>query len=1680
MYPTASRRVNLFRYLKKYLYKVFLIIFLINGIICHQAFSQVTEPIRQNPARFVSYGDPFGSRVFVENKGQYRDINDKQVYYVLDNGLERIYFTASGLVYELRKVYPITERQREELEHGNENALKPDKVKYVNMSWPGSNENVSIEVSEKQSYYFTYGEKEFNSQCYKKLTYKNVYPNIDIEYTIPMNKPNGIKYSVILHPGANVNNINIAYSGDVDRIKLQENGEVLIKTPLDDLIEHPPISFYENKTLVASEFKIEQNIIKFNLPGGYEKDKTLIIDPWVASTSTLSTNNYAYDVDYDFFGNAFVYGGYNAYKVAMYNATGSLNWTFMGSVGSIGWSSNPIAGQASNFGINKIVSKTYIGQGYVSGGNRIIRLDALGNYDNFVNTSNGGFQEVWDMGFHCSTAEVFVLGGGTSSVTSAVTLNSVTASMTLTTFQPTISNIAQDVASHAIDDAGNIFILYAGISQVNNKVCLINSGFNGNVWTQPTGYGTFSEQGNKSGYSGMNSVLYSNGFNALAVNNNYLFYYDGSNLAAINKATGAVITSTTVPGMTVKVQGGIAVDDCNNLYLGGNGSIITYSYTGSAFTNSGTISLGVTSSSLQYVYDIKLDKQTKILYVCGSGFVGTYVPANTLACSTASSACLFSQGGINVNHSITCAAPGSATCTASGGTGPFTYTWLPSMQTGSVATGLVPGPYNILVHDIGGNNTYTAYTYIAPMVALTGTVPNPLILNCNGINNGTATVMNLAGGSATQNYTWTNGTTTQTTAIASGLGIGNYTVTVVDALTGCSLIQTFSVTQPPALTLNVVASTPSTCANNSITLTPLIGGGTSPYTYSWTTGPPTGIYVTTQPVGGNYIYTLTATDSKSCTVTNTILLNFFNTPTLNVNNPSICPGQIATITVSGANTYTWNNTVTGPSYTANPIANTIYTVVGTMIGPNATCSSTVAAIVLLKTVPVPALSLNSPICSGQTLMLNGAGGVSYLWNGPAGFISNAQQPQISSVSINQGGTYNLTVTAANGCTANTSGLLTVYQSPLISAIGSTVCNTQNVTLTGVVTNPMNSYVWQGPNSFFSNQQSTVIANPSVNTSGTYSFSVIDGNGCISKATAQVTVTPMPTPSFTTNSPQCDGSILIFNSGASIGAINYNWYGPTGYFSNSQNPSINNVPLSASGIYSLVVTAGPCTNNTTQTVTILPLPAFTITGKPSVCEGEMLSLLASGNSSLATYLWMGPAGFNSAAQGMIRNPVIPAHSGVYTISASDNNGCVSINTIQVNIFSNPAVTAADVTVCLHDPAVLIATGAFNYYWSGPGYIKYSAGNATLTSADNVAPTVYTVIGIAANSCTSTTTMVLHTLPLPKVTLSVVPKLSFCLNEEATFIGNGAYRYELRGPDNLYYEGKTITIKFYIPSLAGTYTLTGIDSLGCKISRDTNIILYNLPNGSLQGSKEGCAPLCVDLDFNPNSNSTLSKWLINSKTIYGKSIEDCFETEGQQTIKGIFHDTTTTCKNEVDFYVNVYPKPHADFSFSPETPIENEQVIFINTSESSEYSKFKWFFVNNHTTPVLGQTASYMFETEGIFPIAMIAYNKWGCADSIVKTIKVEPDFNVFVPNMFTPNDDDLNEVFIPVTRGVRTMHLQVFDRWGALLFETKQIGSGWNGTYRGQMCKNDIYTWKINVSGKNGEVKELRGHVTLSK
>lgn len=824
--------------------------------------------------------------------------------------------------------------------------------------------------------------------------------------------------------------------------------------------------------------------------------------------------------------------------------------------------------------------------------------------------------------------------------------------------------------------------------------------------------------------------------------------------------------------------------------------------------------------------------QVILYYTCGGGSDTLIQPVT------------INQPCINViTNGINCSSPGSATATAVGGTGPYSYTWMPTAQTSSVATGLFPGTYSVTVKDLSTNISFSVSIPISPAIPFTGILASSASVACHGAHTGTA-MINVSGGSSNRTYHWNSSSGSQTTVIAGNLGAGIHTLTVTDGLGYCSFIKSFTITQPPPFSLALTVSSSSACLGTGITFTAVASGGTPAYTYTWTAGPQVSTYSVNPALAGNYNYTVTSRDLNNCVATKTISVSFLANPV---------PGIVA-------------------NYTA--------------------------------------------LCAGGNLSLNGSGGTSYAWSGPGNFSSS-----------------------------------------------------------------------------------------------------------------------------------------------------------------SQNTGINAISLTATGTYSLVVSAGSCTAGITQSITVFPLPAPILSALPA-CEQHPLQLTTNPGGSIS-YTWAGPMGFSSTLQNPVIYPVQKTHAGTYSLTVTDVKGCKASGTLQINVFSNPVVVAGGATVCLGAPAMLTASGAAGYDWSGPFGFNSHGATAFISSAGNLTQQLYSVIGTAVNGCTASATVNLNTLPLPSPLIYVTPRA--CVNSTISLQGSGGEVYEWRGPNNFFSKSQNVILTASNLSFAGIFTLTVYNTAGCSGSKTAPLILDELPSGSLQSKKSNyCIPFCSDFSLKLNSVSPLvnSTWQIGSQVFNTPSFSYCFSSAGDYIVKAVLTNSLG-CSNTNTFVITALPLPKADFGFSPEKPIENiDRVYFSNTSAGPDINKWSWFFADKSKYKASGENASFLFENPGIYPVALVVQNLSGCKDTVVKTITVMSDFNLFVPNSFTPNLDGTNDQFQAKGTGVMSLTLWIYNRWGEKIFETNDYTQGWDGTYKGEDCKSDVYIWKIQAKSATGQFKDLNGLVTL--
>ncbi|THU30207.1 hypothetical protein FAM09_30360 [Niastella caeni] len=807
----------------------------------------------------------------------------------------------------------------------------------------------------------------------------------------------------------------------------------------------------------------------------------------------------------------------------------------------------------------------------------------------------------------------------------------------------------------------------------------------------------------------------------------------------------------------------------------------------------------------------------------------TTVTINTLPVATASS-----NTPQCVGSTLNLAATGGTTYNWTGPNGFTSNTQNPSIAGVTTAAS---GVYTVVVTD--GNGCSATTTTNVTINALPTPTASSNTPQCTG-----STLNLTATGGTTYNWTGPNGFTSNTqnpsiagvTTAASGV----YTVVVTDG-NGCSGTTTTNVTINALPTPTASSNTPQ-CA--SVTLNLTATGGTN---YSWT-GPngfisssatPSITNVTTAASG---IYTVVVTNGNGCSATTTanVTINALPTPTASSNTPQCASGTL-NLTVTGGTNYSWTGPNGFTSSSATPsitnvttAASGIYTVVVT--NGNG-CSATTTANVTINALPTPTASSNTPQCVGSTLNLTATGGTTYSWTGPNGFTSNTQNPSIAGVTTAASGVYTVVVTDGNGCSGTTTTNVTINALPTPTASSNTpqcASGTLNLTATGGT-----NYSWTGPNGFTSSSATPSITNVTTAASGIYTVVVTNGNGCSATTTANVTINALPTPTASSNTPQCASGTLNLTA---TGGTNYSWTGPNGFTSSSATPSITNVTTAASGIYTVVVTNGNgCSATTTTNVTINALPTPTASSNTPQCVGSTLNLAATGGT---TYNWTGPNGFTSNTQNPSIAGVTTAASGVYTVVVTDGNGCSATTTTNVTINALPTPTASSNTPqCASGTLNLTVTGGTNYSWTGPNGFTSSSATPSITNVTTAASGIYTVVVTNGNGCSATTTtnVTINALPTPTAS-SNTPQ---CTGSSLNLTASGGSTYNWTGPNGFTSNTQNPSIAGVTTAASGVYTVVVTDGNGCSATTTTNVTINALPTPTASSNTPQCTGSTLNL-------------------------------------------------------------------------------------------------------------------------------------------------------------------------------------------------------------------------------------------
>ncbi len=597
---------------------------------------------------------------------------------------------------------------------------------------------------------------------------------------------------------------------------------------------------------------------------------------------------------------------------------------------------------------------------------------------------------------------------------------------------------------------------------------------------------------------------------------------------------------------------------------------------------------------------------------------------------------------------------GSATVTAFGGSGSYTYSWNVIGCTSSTPTGLTAGNYTCFTTDsLGCSNMLNVTISDHNQLFNSGESPTHNV-SCFGGSDGIAWTSPV-GGTGPYTYSWT-APASGSSASCPNLPAGTYTCLITDSL-GCTVAVNPAIQQPAApITITMATMSSATCGQAYGSANATVNGGTTPYNYSWNPTGQTNAFLGSVGAG---IYTVTVTDANGCILTDTAHVTNANAPIVTATSTNVsCYGGAngtATATPTGGitpYTYSWNNAAT--SVTANITGQIAANLTVFVTGSNGCVGSQAVTITQPDSLSGSITSTN-PVCASGTgtAVLNASGGTkpwTFSWS-PTGGTTPSASGLVS-------GTYTCNLVDANGCTLTQT--TTIYTP---SAIVITPSQTSNLcfgyvgaSATVSVTGGVMSYSYSWSNG----QTSSTASNLA---SGTYTCTVTDMGGCT--ASQNFTIVDPPNLNVVTTSHNiscnglCDGIISVSATGGT-GAYTYSW-----------DNGATSVTLASmcKGIHQCTVFDGNgCQNWDTSGVIEPPPIAVNVSGSTSSCGGACdgsLSATVTGGTGAYTYSWT-PAGPSGALTSQVC-------AGTYTCAINDANGCSTSGNYTVGSFPSPAIT-----------------------------------------------------------------------------------------------------------------------------------------------------------------------------------------------------------------------------------------------------------------------------------------------------------------------------------------------------------------------------------------------------------------------
>lgn len=823
------------------------------------------------------------------------------------------------------------------------------------------------------------------------------------------------------------------------------------------------------------------------------------------------------------------------------------------------------------------------------------------------------------------------------------------------------------------------------------------------------------------------------------------------------------------------------------------------------------------------------------------------------------------------------------------------------------------------------------------------------------------------------------------------------------------------------------------------------------------------------PATGNYTYTIGYILKNACT-TDTIfyngnvhmIVNQSPSALLSINaNTLICPGD-STLIIAGLSNFNSSNI----TYTFTPedsvITSTpdLYWFEVTFTDTTSGCSEWLRDTIRIRNKPNPFIisnPYNSIICSNDSvrLTINLPNALTYDWYGPSGQIAGNSQTIYTKLA----GFYHCIVTDVTGCIfiTNTTEVKN-YSTPfLLNLTSAPICNNQPTTIQ-VITLDTTLIVWNAPLSGISSTQ--IVSNP-----GVYSCEV---SMCGITSSLSINILgSTSSASITANGPT---SVCPFDSvtlSGNSGMVNYLWLPGNYTGQNYTVHSADSYTLFTTDIFGCTSSSSPASVTFTTAISS-PI----IQSNDTICFGQSITLSATTNggnqiewftnNNVGPVLYTG----NSFTTPSLTNTT------TYYVASVSSSGCHS-NAVPVNIFIQPSsitpILLADTLLCKNDTIKIITTSIsnVNYNWMGPNLVSPVNNNELVILNATAANSGTYSLSISGSGCTSQTSTVFINVLSPQAP-NIITSDTICENSNYILTINPIDLnniYNWTGPNGFSNSGNSLTIVNALLNQSGTYTIVAQEQFCFSDPSLFNLTVLETPTTPIiLGNTQFCKNDTINLHTTASSNYTYH-W--SGPNNFHSDSTGIFIIGSDSTNNGVYtliaHNLI--CPSNVSStLVHVFDYPVLFSTHDTIACEENELIL----NSSSNYSNYTWNTGETAATISVSQSGTYWVSSKnGI------------C--STTDTIHVSLiTCNQIVINVFTPNGDGANDLFMFKSPAIKEIHCEIRNRWGKKIGQFDGPENGWNGKsmITNEDCDEGVYFYTVEYKTIEGVSETMSGFVNL--